>query len=1022
MDGATVRSLVITFDLAILALASLLMRTNHYAKGPFMGLVLFLFSVVAVAQGRVAERITSLAAQGTRFQPMELLTAVERSSATDALWNKALTEADVLMLDEAAVLRSIRSAPAMIAMQLPVTGGVFTLDLERVDLFTEGFQVRVASSGAAVSYLGGVHYRGMIRGVPGSIVAISIFPDMVMGLIGDADGQWVVGPFEDAPSGYHVIYRDDRLRGDPGSTCTPPKEPQQGQSNSAENIDDRTIRCVGYYWEVAYDIHQNKGGVVGATNYITGLFNQSALLFQNDGVDMNLTEVFVWDVPSPYNATSSGGRLNQFGDTRTSFNGNLAHLIDLGNYGGVAYLNTICNSQARFRMAYSGINANYSNVPTYSWSVSVVTHEAGHNLGSGHTHACIWNGNNTAIDGCGQLAGYPEGNCAQGPLPTSSVGGTIMSYCHLTSSTIKFANGFGPQPAALIQNRVNSATCLPNCGSSCDAPGSLFVTGLTPTAATLNWLNVGASSYDVEWRAVAAPDWILIAGVTGTSAPLTGLIEGTAYEFRVRSVCGGATSPYSASTGFTTPLPCPDALEPNNTLATAADIGLPASISALIATSNDVDYYRFTIAQASSISIFMGNLPADYDVRLLSSTGTQLAISQNGGTSSEFISYAAVGGTYVVHVYGWNGANNAVQCYSLSINAVANTCEQPDGLSVTNITWDEALVEWPAVQGASSYDLQWRVLGEQAWSELGGVSTTSQLLIGLNWNTEYEARVRSRCQGIGGTQGGSNSEYTFPITFTTLVPPCEVFAPTTALVQLWLDGPYVPQSGLMVDSLRAKGLLPLNEPYTALGYPVEGSVSMPVERLAITGPTAIVDWLLVELRDPVSPSVVVERRAALLQRNGLVVRPEGSGDVQMIQFCAPQGEYHIAVRHRNHLGCMTSASWGLGPLPAPISFREPSFATWGTNARLERNGVMLLWPGNANTDDLVKYTGEANDRDVILNAIGGVVPTSTITGYHRSDVNLDGVVKYTGEDNDRDIILQTIGGVVPTTVRQEQMP
>jgi hypothetical protein len=37
-------------------------------------------------------------------------------------------------------------------------------------------------------------------------------------------------------------------------------------------------------------------------------------------------------------------------------------------------------------------------------------------------------------------------------------------------------------------------------------------------------------------------------------------------------------------------------------------------------------------------------------------------------------------------------------------------------------------------------------------------------------------------------------------------------------------------------------------------------------------------------------------------------------------------------------------------------------------------------------------------------------------------VNLDGAVKYVGPNNDRDIILQTIGGTVPTAVRVEQVP
>ena len=34
----------------------------------------------------------------------------------------------------------------------------------------------------------------------------------------------------------------------------------------------------------------------------------------------------------------------------------------------------------------------------------------------------------------------------------------------------------------------------------------------------------------------------------------------------------------------------------------------------------------------------------------------------------------------------------------------------------------------------------------------------------------------------------------------------------------------------------------------------------------------------------------------------------------------------------------------------------------------------------------------------------------------------DGNVIYTGQDNDRDIILTNIGGVVPTNIRTEQLP
>ena len=85
-----------------------------------------------------------------------------------------------------------------------------------------------------------------------------------------------------------------------------------------------------------------------------------------------------------------------------------------------------------------------------------MTHEIGHLLGSRHTHACVWNGNNTAIDGCA----IPEGGCTRPPTPTN--GRTIMSYCdHMDSeSYVNFNLGFGPQPGNVIRNSVNSASCL----------------------------------------------------------------------------------------------------------------------------------------------------------------------------------------------------------------------------------------------------------------------------------------------------------------------------------------------------------------------------------------------------------------------------------------------------------------------------------------------------------------------------------------------------------------------------------
>ena len=97
-------------------------------------------------------------------------------------------------------------------------------------------------------------------------------------------------------------------------------------------------------------------------------------------------------------------------------------------------------------------------------------------------------------------------------------------------------------------------------------------------------------------------------------------------------------------------------------------------------------------------------------------------------------------------------------------------------------------------------------------------------------------------------------------------------------------------------------------------------------------------------------------------------------------------------------------------------------STFGTEARKVIGGNSVLWSGNVLVDELLKYSGADNDRDPILQAKGGTVPTATSSGYLSADVNMDGLVKYSGVGNDRDPILSDIGGTVPTNTRLEQLP
>lgn len=239
---------------------------------------------------------------------------------------------------------------------------------------------------------------------------------------------------------------------------------------------------------------------------------------------------------------------------------------------------------------------------------------------------------------------------------------------------------------------------------------------------------------------------------------------------------------------------------------------------------------------------------------------------------------------------------------------------------------------------------------------------------------------------------------------------------------LMLDGPYDSNTGLMSDGLRASSLVPAAEPYTALGFTQAADGGGEVIHsgvLARTGNNAIVDWVHVELRNNATPSTIVATRPALVQRDGDVVAEDG---VSPIALLAPAGTYRIAVRHRNHLGAMTTDGYALSTTTTTIDFTSTATALNGTEPTRTVGLIRTLWSGNVLRDAEVKYTGSGNDRDPILVAVGGSVPTATAYGYQSEDVNMDGTTKYTGAGNDRDPILVNVGGSVPTSVRAEQLP
>ena len=131
----------------------------------------------------------------------------------------------------------------------------------------------------------------------------------------------------------------------------------------------------------------------------------------------------------------------------------------------------------------------------------------------------------------------------------------------------------------------------------------------------------------------------------------------------------------SVGIGGSTPTPSTnDTYEPNDTTATAYAITSGTTYNSYIYTSSDVDYYKLTTTSAGTIAVSLTNLPKDYDLYLYNSSGTQVAKSENGNTTSESISYSATAaGTYYIKVAGYSGNYSTSQAYALKATFTASS-------------------------------------------------------------------------------------------------------------------------------------------------------------------------------------------------------------------------------------------------------------------------------------------------------------------------------------------------------------
>jgi len=517
-------------------------------------ILMLLAGIGLFAQKGVARKVNQLVAAQADFKTVSILTPAQ--NIENAQTRSVVEKATYARLQPQALSEIVAAKHPYIELAVPYLGEVVTLQMYKVDIFAEGFHLDT-NQAANIDYEKGVYYRGIVKGNQNSVASFSFFKDGVMGLASSPSlGNLVVGKLE-RPGNVsdYIVYSDRDMKVSNGFGCRTKDVVKPDFSIENRGPQGVTPRCVTMYFEIDYNIYQQNGSsTTNTANWLTGAFNEVQTLYENDDITVALKSSFIWTQDDPYDGNpdgqdSSSDYLYQFNEVRPAFDGDVGQLlgIDPGGLGGVAV--TIDGLCTQNNFCYSDVDIDYEQVPVFSWTVMVITHEFGHLLGGPHTHACVWNGDNTAIDNCGPAAlgeDWEGAECTNFDNPIiPDEGGTIMSYCHLQNVGINFNLGFGDQPAQAIRNAVNSSACLStDCISTCINAVADVQIETVGTIATVTWTELGtATSWQVAVTPYNAnnPNWTTVTSPTFTTGVLN---PNQFYKFWVRPVCdNGLTSP-----------------------------------------------------------------------------------------------------------------------------------------------------------------------------------------------------------------------------------------------------------------------------------------------------------------------------------------------------------------------------------------------------------------------------------------------------------------------------------------------
>jgi hypothetical protein len=511
----------------------------------------------------------------------------------------------------------------------------------------------------------------------------------------------------------------------------------------------------------------------------------SQVYFGEVNIHINVVHTIIWNTADPYALiiSDAGAMLsalrNHWITDNSTISRDLVHLLTKRSNtgtGGIAYVDVLCDYSWGYAFS-SDLNSNTSFIfpnPSYTWNLFVVSHEIGHNLGSNHTHWCGWapepwnSFGGGPIDNCVSV----EGSCPDNPIPQV---GTIMSYCHTTSSgaLIDFHNIVVSQA---LTPGINNASCL----SACPFYGCTDSTALNydPLATVDDGsciypsITLSGTTYDIS--CYGQTDGYIDLVVTGGLAPYSylwsnGSTNEDIYNLSNTTFSVVVTDSLSQTATASFSILEPDSLYTNYTVINASGSGV-----------NDGAIYSYTFGGTAPYTYYwLSTFISDTTQHLLNiPTGnyTSYILDDNGCFNFSVI---VVG----IDSLSYGCTDSLALNYDPTATIDDGSCTyssnctspNPDGLYAYDVIDTRAKVGWNNMNDSScmvwKYFVRYREVGTSGWTTKSagvgnglcnfGLNTVTKQLLNLIPSTLYEFKMKAfYC-------GGTESNYSTPVQFTT---------------------------------------------------------------------------------------------------------------------------------------------------------------------------------------------------------------------------------------------------------------